>query len=141
MISTLRRNKDFRSANHKMQYTNMPLGEYLIHNLMMTLTLSQRMLTNDIEVHHRVFDLAAFKVFCHSSQARIYCTHGTRYMLFNDSKSARIWYMKAIRCSPKSLRPYGLLVLSFLGQKSFSRISSLRRKNGRDQEIIGKRQS
>ena len=129
-----------RMASHfQFQYLDEPLAYYYIHSTMMTKMDEAGMQKGWLEVHRRIFDMAAFHALTPSQKSRAFSAHGTRCAEVGEIRDARSWYWRALAAKPYSARPYLLLLLTLFGQSGFNWVvrGFHRLRRGTAQKLFG----
>jgi|SRR5579859_640429 len=107
---------------------NEILAFYRLHNEMSVVAHRPELLQMGIGVQQRIMKMPMFETLTSQQKAHVYTYHGTQYLRLNKSHEARKWYLKAVRVSPKTVRNYVLLAISFLGRPGIEGIGPLYRR-------------
>ncbi|HUN07790.1 MAG TPA: glycosyltransferase [Aggregatilineales bacterium] len=110
------------ASHYDFYYLDEPLANYRVHAGQTTQTHWQRMRTNDLRVHERVFSMAAFAQLSPLERARAYSTHGTRCAQLGEMADARRWYQQAQQEAPAWKMPLLLRWLTYTGEHNFRRV-------------------
>lgn len=113
------------AAHFEFYYLNEVLGDYRFHSQQTVAHKQREMQEGEVEVRARIFNTPAFSRMAPTQKARVYSVHATQHILTGDTKSARLWYWKAIQTAPWLLRPYLLLGFSLFGKQGMDRIGRL----------------
>ena len=104
------------------------LAYYRIHPETTIITKANVLVSEGIGVRERLFALPAFDRLSQQRKSRLFSVHGTDHVLSGKRIEAWRWYLRAIRTSPGSIRPYGLMLLSLIGPRAFSFVATTRHR-------------
>jgi glycosyltransferase involved in cell wall biosynthesis len=124
------------AARFQFEYLDEPLACYRVHSEMMTAKDLTPILTNELTVHRRIFDMPAFERLTLREKSRVYVEHGNRLAMLGQMREARYWYARAIRTSSTSPRPYLFAAFTMLGRPGFERIIKLRMRLRGDLDVF-----
>lgn len=126
------------AEEYRFLYANEVFAHYRTHTQMTTLKDADLMRTGRLRVQLKAVDMPAFRRLIPEQKALVYYDIGAGHLMLGNTSEARSWFKRAIRQSPKSIRPYVLIGLSLLGNRSIQaaaqgryRLKAVIRKNSR----------
>ena len=106
------------SARGNFRFLAEPLLCYRFHDGMTNAVAHGKILESEIEVQRRFMSMPEFGKLPRRDRARVYCAHGIKNAMLEQTDVARRFFLKAMRTSPTYVGGAALMLISLCGGRS-----------------------